>query len=166
MVQKVHEISEGVPTMRRAILVLPLIALSLAACARNPDTPEGRAADARHEKFEEIGEAMKVIMDAAKAEEPDMAKLRASAETIRSLAPQITGWFPAGSGPDDGIHTHALQTVWTKPDEFKAAAAKLADESTRFQALVQAGDKAAIGAGVPALGGACKNCHDTFREKD
>ncbi len=74
--------------------------------------------------------------------------------------------FPAGSGPDDGIKTHALQTIWTKPDEFKQAAAKLVEEAGKFNALAQAGDVAAIGGGMKALGGACKGCHDKFREPE
>ena len=82
------------------------------------------------------------------------------------MAPRVESWFPAGSGPEDGIKTDALQTVWAKPDEFKQAAAKLVEESAKFNALAQAGDIAAIGEGMKALGGACKGCHDKFREKD
>ena len=152
--------------MRLLLAALPLIALGLTACSRNPDTPAGRAADARHESFEEIGDAFKAITDQLKAKSPDIAALRSAAGTINALAPKVETWFLAGSGPQDGIKTDALQTVWTKPDKFKQAAAKFVEASAKFNALAQAGDVAAIGIGMKALGGACKDCHDHFREKD
>ncbi len=151
--------------MRLMLAAVPLLALALSACG-NPDTPAGRAADARHESFEEIGDAFKVITDQLAASSTDMAAIGAAAGTINTLAAKVETWFPTGSGPDDGIKTDALQTVWTKPDEFKAAAAKFVEESGKFSTLVQAGDKAAVGEGMKALGGACKGCHDKFREKD
>ncbi len=151
--------------MRLVFAATPLIALSLAACG-NPDTPGGRAADARHESFEELGEAFKVVADQMKAATPDKAAIQAAAGTINTLAPQVATWFPAGSSPADGIKTHALPSLWAKPDEFKAAAAKLVEEAGKFNALAQAGDMATLGAGMQALGGACKGCHDKFREPE
>lgn len=151
--------------MRLSFAAVPLLALSLAACG-NPDTPAGRAADARHESYEEIGDAMKVVVDQLKASAPDVAKIQAAAATISGLAPKVAGWFPAGSGPADGIRTDALQTIWTKPEEFKQATAKFVEESAKFDALAKAGDLPAIGEGMKALGGSCKNCHDKFREAE
>lgn len=151
--------------MRLTFLALPLLALALAACG-NPDTPAGRAADERHENFEAIGDAMKVIADELKASAPDVAKIQTAAATINGFAPKVESWFPAGSGPDDGIKTDALQTVWTKPEEFKAATAKFVEEAAKFDVLAKAGDLAAIGGGMQGLGGSCKGCHDKFREAE
>jgi cytochrome c556 len=151
--------------MRLILAATPLIALALASCG-NPDTPAGRAADARHESFEEMGAAAKTIADQLGEAKPDLAAIRTAATAINALAPKIETWFPSGSGPDDGIKTHALQAVWTKPAEFKAAADKFVAESAKFHGIAQGEDIAAIGAGMKALGGACKNCHDTFREKE
>ena len=151
--------------MRLAFVAVPLLALALAACG-NPDTPAGRAADERHENFEAIGDAAKVIADELKASAPDLAKLQAAAATIDGFAPKVAGWFPAGSGPADGIKTDGLQAIWEKPEEFKQQADKFVAETAKFQALAQAGDLAAIGAGMQALGGTCKGCHDKFREEE
>lgn len=151
--------------MRLAFVAVPLLALALAACG-NPDTPAGRAADERHENFEAIGDAAKVIADELKASAPDLAKLQAAAATINGFAPKVAGWFPAGSGPADGIKTDGLQAIWEKPEEFKQQADKFVAETAKFQALAQAGDLAAIGAGMQALGGTCKGCHDKFREEE
>jgi cytochrome c556 len=151
--------------MRHLLFATPLIALALSACG-NPDTPAGRAADARHESFEEMGAAAKAIGDQLGAAKPDLAAIRKAADTINGMAPKIETWFPAGSGPEDGIKTDSLQTVWTKPAEFKQAADRFVAESAKFHALAQGTDIAAIGAGMKALGGSCKNCHDGFRERE
>jgi cytochrome c556 len=151
--------------MRLASTLAPLLCFALAACG-NPDTPGGRIADLRHENFEEIGDAFKVVSDQLKAGKPDVAAIQAAAVTINGFAPKVDTWFPAGSSPADGIKTDALPAIWEKPAQFKAAAAKLVDEAAKFNTLAQAGNLAAIGNGMKALGGACKNCHDTFREKE
>lgn len=151
--------------MRHLKVLAPVLALALSACG-NPDTPAGRAADARHESFEQIGDAMKLIGDELKGGKPDMVKIQAAAATINGLAPKLESWFPAGSGPADGIKTEARQDIWTKPAEFQAAATRFVDEAGKFDALAQAGDAAAIGKGMEALGASCKACHDKFKEAD
>lgn len=144
-----------------------LTALGLAACGGGqPDTPEGRIAHERHENFERIGDAFKSVTDELKKASPDLAVIRTGVATINGFAPQVATWFPAGSGPDDGIKTDALPAVWAKPDQFKQAAVRFTDASAKFTALAQADDLAAIGKGAQDLGGSCKNCHDSFREKD
>ena len=151
--------------MRLPFALASLLALGLTACG-NPDTPAGRAADARHENFEAIGDAAKAIGDELKAAAPDLAKIQTAAATINGFAPKVESWFPAGSGPADGIKTDALQAIWLKPADFKADTEKFVAEAAKFQALAQAGDIAAIGAGMKALGGTCKSCHDKFREEE
>lgn len=148
--------------MRRFIALAPLALL--AACG-NPDTPGGRAADARHESFEEMGAAMEAVGAGLKASPADLAAIRTGAAAINGMAPKVASWFPAGSGPQDGMKTEALEAAWTKPEEFKQANAKFVEEAARFNALAQAGDAAAIGAGFKALGDSCDTCHKQFREE-
>jgi cytochrome c556 len=152
--------------MRSAAILASIVLLGLAGCGGNPDTPAGRAADARHESFEQMGDAFKVVADAMKQDAPDMAAIQSAAGKINALAPKLPEWFPAGSGPDDGIRTEALQTVWTKPEEFRQAAQKFADEAAKFDAAAKTGDKAAVGAAMQSLGGSCKGCHEKFREAE
>lgn len=146
-------------------IIVSLSVLTLAACG-NPDTPGGRAADARHENFEAMGESFKVIDDQMKASTPDMAAIRKAAGEIAGMSTKLESWFPAGSSKADGLRTHALQAVWEKPEEFKQAAAKFTQEANAFNATAQGNDVAALGQGMLALGGACKGCHDKFREPD
>jgi cytochrome c556 len=151
--------------MRSFGLLAPALCLALAACG-GADTPGQKAANERHENFEAIGGAFKTIGDELKKEAPDLAKIRESAARINGFAPQVRDWFPAGSGPQDSVDTDALATIWEQPDEFQKAAARLVDAAATLNTAAQSGDLAAVRGAVPGLGGACKNCHDRFREKD
>ncbi|MFM6931002.1 MAG: c-type cytochrome [Novosphingobium sp.] len=155
--------------MRNSLSAIAILAplLALSACG-NPDTPGGRAADARHENFEGLGNAFKTIGDEMKAQAPDAQKVRAAAATVAAKAKDMPGWFPAGSGPDAGLKTDAKSEVWTKPDEFRAAMTAFQDSSVK---LLAAADGFAAGQPVVGLqeavkqaGGTCKKCHDGFKK--
>lgn len=149
--------------MKATVLTAVLLSLALGACADN--SPGGKAAKARHESFEEMGEAFEDLTDELKKDAPDMAAIKASAVRIDTLAQQVPTWFPAGSGPQDGVSTEALAVAWTKPAEFRQAAERLGTAAAELRAAAESGDAAAIGAAVKSTGGACKNCHDQFREE-
>jgi cytochrome c556 len=149
--------------MKRLILLVP--ALALAACG-GPQTPGAKAAHERHKHFEAMGKAFKNLSDELKDDAPDIAEITEYAATINAAAGQVKTWFPGGSGPQDGVKTHALADVWTRPDAFGQAAAKLTDAATALNTAAQSGDLAAVRGAVPPLGAACKGCHDRFRHKD
>lgn len=139
-----------------------------------PDTAEVVAVDAetakrlmheRHENYEKIGDAMKVITRELKTDSPDLAQVRRGADTIATLAPQVKTWFPAGTGPDVG-KTEAKAEIWQRPDDFRSKAKGLEQASAAFQAAAQGGDLAAMRSAHADLGKACKACHDLYREKD
>ena len=147
------------------VLACLVLTLALPACSK-PDTPGARAAHERHEKFEALGKNSKAIGDELKKSAPDLAQIRTHAAAINALAPQVKTWFPAGSGPEDGVKTHALATVWQQPAEFDAAARRLVDAAASLQTAAQGTDLAAVRGAMPPLGAACKGCHERFREKD
>lgn len=152
--------------MKSLPLLTAGLCLALAACGGGPKTPGEQAAHDRHEKFEAIGKAFKTIGDELKKDAPDVAKVKENAATLAGLAPQVKDWFPAGSGPQDGVKTEALAAVWQQPDEFGKAATRLTEASATLNAAAQAGDLAAVRGAATPLGAACKDCHDRFREKD
>ena len=140
------------------------------AAAQAPGAPlEKEAALAlmkeRHENYEKIGDAMKLLGRELKADQPDLAKVREAAGTINTLAPQVPGWFPAGTGPDVG-KTDALAEIWQKPDDFAAKAKDFQAAALAFNAAAQANDVSAIRAAHGNLGKSCKACHDLYRAKD
>ena len=146
----------------KALIPLVVLALALGACADT--TPGGQAVRQRDLRFGELGKAFKGIDNQLKGSVPDLAAVRADAARVASLAPQVKDWFPAGSGPQDGKRTDAKAEVWTRPDEFRKAAERLAVTAHALNAAAEAGDIAAVAAQANLLGAACKGCHDKFKD--
>lgn len=162
-------------TASRLVLSFALAGM-LAACSG--EAPADAPADAapaaevppvlkeREENFEAIGDAFKAVRGELEKDTPDFTLIAAKATDINARAMKIEGHFPAGTSTADGFKTEALPTIWEKPEEFKAAAQKLVDESAKLVTIAAEGDKAAVGAQAMAMGGACKGCHDQFRLDD
>jgi cytochrome c556 len=128
-----------------------------------PKTAAGKAAYQRHQNFKQQGAAFKGILDELKKDSPDMKLLADNATKLKGLAGQLPTWFPKGSGVESGTKTDAKAEVWTDAAGFAAAANRLQVETSKLQALGAAGDLTGFKAQVRAVGGACKNCHDTYR---
>lgn len=148
--------------MKRVLALIPLASLALAGCADN--TPGGLAVKARHQHFEALGDSFKAVQDQLKKPSPDLAAIRADADKIATLAPQLKDWFPAGSGPQNGKRTDAKAEVWTQPGEFSQAAQRLVDGANAFKTAAAGSDAAAVGAAAKTLGAACKGCHDKYKK--
>lgn len=156
----------------RLVVSAALVGL-LAACSSEApaDAPAAAAAEPavieeRQDNFEAIGDAFKAVRGELEKDAPDFTLIAAKASDINTRAAKIEGHFPAGTSVDDGFDTEALAAIWQKPDDFKAAAQKLVDESAKLASLAGEGDKAAISAQAMTMGGACKGCHDNFRLDD
>lgn len=119
----------------------------------------------RHDNYEKIGDAMKAISRELKADSPDLGKVRAGADTIATLAPQVPTWFPAGTGPEAG-KTQAKAEIWAKPDDFSAKAVAFDRAAFAFQAAARGGNLDQVRAAHGDLGKSCKACHDIYRAKD
>lgn len=117
---------------------------------------------ARHQHYEELGDAFKSVRDNSRADPPDWAALEKAANVVLAASVDQQRWFPKGTGSESG-KTRALPEVWSKPDEFTAAQKMFSDRAPNLLAAVKAKDGAALQAAFKELGGACKNCHDTFR---
>ncbi|MDP9102560.1 MAG: cytochrome c [Pseudomonadota bacterium] len=149
-------------TISAAALAAALLLGASGASAQDP----AAVAKARHDHFKEIGKAFKGVLDEFKKPTQDMAVIQANAKTIDMLAAQVPTWFPAGTGRDVVPKSEALPAVWQKPDEFKKDAANFATAAHAFNTAAQSGNAEAVRSGIPALGGACKACHEVFRAKD
>lgn len=135
-----------------------IAAVSVQAAA--PDTIKTRQAG-----LKDMGEAFKTVRDELQGGK-DTAKIKTAAATINKHANEMKDWFPAGSGPEAKVKTAAKPEIWTDNAKFVAARERLVEETGKFLTVANTGDIAAIGGGVRGLGGACKNCHDSFRVKE
>jgi cytochrome c556 len=121
---------------------------------------------ARKDFFHSLGGAYKTVNDQLKSPTPDLAAVRAATAQIATLAPQLPAQFPAGTGPEAGVKTGAKAEIWTNAADFKAKAGDLATAATALNKAAAGTDVTAIANASKDLGGACKNCHTTYRSQD
>ena len=79
------------------------------------------------------------------------------------LAPMIPELFAARDTRAFNVETEALPLIWDSMDEFNQKAVNLVNAANTFAEVARTGDRAATIAAVRAFGGACGNCHETFR---
>lgn len=128
-----------------------------------PTTPGGKAAYTRHENFKQQGATFKAIRDELKKDAPNKALISTNATKLKISADALPTWFPKGSGPESNYKTDAKPEIWSDPVKFASAVKRLQVEATKFQTIAASGDVGAMRAQSQAVGGTCKNCHDSFR---
>ena len=121
---------------------------------------------ARQAGYKQLGGAFKALGDQLNSPSPDKAQVAALSKRVNEIAPQIAGWFPAGSGPEAGVKTRAKADIWKKRGEFDADAKALTVETAKLAALGAKGDIDAAKAQFKVVGGKCGGCHTPFREKE
>jgi len=73
-------------------------------------------------------------------------------------------WSAFGEGTDKG-DTKAKGEVWSDAAKFKAAQDKLLSEALKLNAAVKTGKLDDLNVAFKGVGGACKGCHDNFKDK-
>jgi cytochrome c556 len=146
-------------------ILIPTLAALMLVGATPVDVK--RTVEARQAGMKQIGKSFKAISDQARGGTPDAAIVKTNADELARLAAQLPRWFPAGSGPGQGVKTKVKPEVWTKPADFKAKAAALADATTALAEAARNGsDAAALAPHLRAVGGACKACHTDYKAAD
>ena len=85
------------------------------------------------------------------------------AERIALLAPQVLEGFAKGS--DKGAKTDAKPEIWTHFDDFKSKLDDLIEQSKTLSEVAKTGDRAKMQDQFKKVGGACKACHDKYKEE-
>jgi cytochrome c556 len=85
-----------------------------------------------------------------------------NAANIEGLASQPWEFFIAGTDKGD---TKAKPEIFKDSEKFKAASEKLQAEAAKLAQVSKSGDLAALKTQFTATAQACRNCHDSFREK-
>lgn len=148
----------------RVCLAVIVPALVAGAVAAHSTEGMSDAQKARHEHYEHLGDAFKAVRDNSKGD-PDWAKLEKAAQAVVDASVDQQQWFAKGTGPETG-KTRALPVIWEKTDDFTAAQKMFSDRAPKLLAAVKAKDAAGVQAAFKEVGGACKNCHDTFRKPE
>lgn len=141
------------------------------ALAHDDPMPKGKmsagahAAHMRHGNFEKMGKAFKAILDETKKDAPDKAVLAANAKTMNTLAAALPTWFPRGSGVEARAKSEAKANIWTDAAGFSAKASALQVQVSKLNQAAISGDVGAFKAQIRPTGGACKGCHDVYRQE-
>ena len=116
----------------------------------------------RHERMEDIGDAMKLVSGEIRKDSPDLAKVRSGAATFARYAPRVKGWYPPGTGPNVG-KTRAKAEIWAKPADFRAKSLDFEKAARSFHSAARGTNLPAIRSAFGEVGKACKACHDPYR---
>ncbi|WP_319773111.1 cytochrome c [Breoghania sp.] len=145
--------------LRSAFLFTGLGALAFSVAA----LAQGDPIKQRQEAMKAIGGSMKVLGEMAKGVKPyDGAAAEAAVGRIHDSIDGFTDLFPEGT--EMGGDTEASPAIWDKPEEFKADAEALKAASAAAKPEVGRGLDA-LRASLGSVGGACKDCHQSFRIK-
>lgn len=130
--------------------------------ASHESKSDNPAVNARHAQMQMVGYSIGVLGATAKGEMEFSAEMvDSAARNLQALArmDKASLWI---AGTEQGAVTgsRAKAEIWSDPDGFAAGFVKLDEAAT---ALIGAADAGAVGAGMGALGGTCKACHEKYR---
>jgi cytochrome c556 len=142
------------------LLSMAVIALAGAAIAQSP------LIDQRKQGMQGLGRALGAVVPMMRSEnqQPWNAQAAAAAmTTVRDAAGRIPGWFPAGTGPAQGVQTRALPAIWENKPVFDTFARNMGIIAGELLAFAQAGNEAAFRSNWARMGQACGACHTPYR---
>ena len=91
----------------------------------------------------------------------DAAAITANADIVVHMSTLPYAGFPEGTaGTEKGT---PKPNVWTERPKFDEAAKKMQDEVAKLLAAAKSGNADQVKAQFGNAAGACKNCHDNFR---
>lgn len=152
--------------MRLILTAAALAAIPFTAFAQDDD-PIHQAIEARQGFYQMLNINMATLAGMAKGDTPyDEAKAVTAATNIQALTGyDLPGLFIEGSGiGQTQEETAAKPDIWNNMDDFRAKFTGLREAAAGAPDAVKGGAEN-VGAAVGKLGGACKACHDLYREK-
>lgn len=148
--------------------VVTLAALAGASAVLAQGAPaQQKAVEDRQALFKKIDEAFKPVGEIVKRKQPYDAKVvQDSAAKLKTLAPQIPDAFTLDTHTLTGVKTKARENIWTNLPDFKQKADALVKALDGLEAAGQAGDEKALRPAFAAVGKACSNCHDNYKNSN
>ncbi len=122
----------------------------------------GAEADAEYRKhaMQAVGGHMQAIVKIIRGEVPHTGHLSMHGNAMADLAEASGSLFPPGSEGGD-----ALPAIWEEPNDFAEKVEAFRTAAQGFKEAASTDDAAAAGAALRDLGGACKGCHDSYRNE-
>jgi cytochrome c556 len=125
-----------------------------------------RAVKTRQSVFYLLGYYISPLAGMARGLVPfDADTVATGSARIADLAPMIPETFRRDTRGAD-VKTEALDPIWDNLDDFSAKASALAEKAGELNAIAASGTEAEVKAAIGAMGQACGNCHDEYREDD
>lgn len=155
--------------MTRKLAGALLLGLSLTLAGAGAVFAQGSAdamITARQDEMKTNMKAMKALVSILKGETPyDTAAVQAAATTLKDAraAGVATDVWSAASQTGATVKSDAKPEIWTDAAGFTAAWTSF---DTAVAAIAASKDEASFKAAFPALGAACKGCHEKFRAAD
>jgi cytochrome c556 len=119
----------------------------------------------RMKAMKTMQQELKAIGEMLAGKQPfDPASIRHHAEVLHENCHEIGNMFPPGSIDH---HSRANPTIWQQPEVFLDDVQKLHQASGELVAKATAGDGSqTLRVSFEAVEGACKSCHEVFRQPD
>ena len=138
-----------------SLLILAFAASSVLAADADPIAR-------RKEIFKGFGDATKPVVGMIKHQQDyDFHLVAAALDGYLAGTRTLPGLFPADS--KTGGDTQAKPAIWDEKPKFEAWFASFGETCRAASASIT--DEASFRATMPKVLGACKGCHDEFREK-
>jgi cytochrome c556 len=135
------------------------------AAPASPEQAAQQAAELRQGLFKVMGWSFQPLAGMLRNKVPfDAAVAQKAALRVEQLSPMIGDAFAADTRKFQ-VKTKAREGIWTNKSDFDAKAAELTKAAEALTAAAKSGDKAATLKAAGAVGKACGNCHDSFRDK-
>ena len=145
-----------------AALIVPAVAL-----AQSAEEAAENAVEARHGFMTMLAINMGQLSGMAKGDIPydEAAASRAAANIVALTQYDAPALFIEGTSSEEMEDSAALPAIWENPQGFGERFAALRDAAAGSPDAVMGGQEN-LAPVLQKLGGACKACHDDFRQED
>lgn len=149
--------------MQRMTKVLGLCAVLMAGPALAESDPD-KAIEYRQQLYRSLGANLTGIVLNLRQEVAFPENVPIHAANLAAIMPLIKAATEQDTANQGSAKTQAKPEIWADWATFERLADAANVEAQKLAEVAASGDMAAIGAQVQATGGACKECHDRFRE--
>ncbi|MBB6254301.1 c-type cytochrome [Nitrospirillum iridis] len=141
-------------------LAMALLGSATASAALDPT----EIVKARQQDMKKLGGGMKIFQGYLKDDKGTSQDVAAAAAAMAAVTKGLPDQFTEGTAVGVG-ESEALPVIWQEQAKFRQGFTDMAQALDKILDLPVGADKAAIGQAVQAVGGTCKQCHETYRQK-